>query len=29
MDAMAENDITNAIRHNISGYIPNLSPQDV
>ena len=29
MDAMAENDITNAIRHNISGYIHNLSPQDV
>lgn len=29
MDTMAENDITNAIRHNISGYIPNLSPQDV
>lgn len=29
MDAMAENDITNAIRHNISGYIPNLSPQDI
>ena len=29
MDAMAENDITNAIRHNISGYIPNLSSQDV
>lgn len=29
MDAMAENDITNTIRHNISGYIPNLSPQDV
>lgn len=29
MDAMAENDITNAIRHNISSYIPNLSPQDV
>lgn len=29
MDAMAENDITSAIRHNISGYIPNLSPQDV
>lgn len=29
MDSMAENDITNAIRHNISGYIPNLSPQDV
>lgn len=29
MDAMAENDITNAIRHNISGYIPSLSPQDV
>lgn len=29
MDTMAENDITNAIRHNISGYIPNLSPQDI
>lgn len=29
MDAMAENDITNAIRHNISGYIPNLSSQDI
>lgn len=29
MDAMAENDITNAIRHNISGYVPNLSPQDI
>lgn len=29
MDTMAENDITNAIRHNISSYIPNLSPQDV
>lgn len=29
MDTMAENDITNAIRHNISGYIPNLSSQDV
>lgn len=29
MDAMAENDITNAVRHNISGYIPNLSPQDI
>lgn len=29
MDAMAENDITNAIRHNISSYISNLSPQDV
>lgn len=29
IDTMAENDITNAIRHNISGYIPNLSPQDV
>ena len=29
MEAMAENDITNAIRHNISGYIPNLSPQDI
>lgn len=29
MDAMAENDITNAIRHNISSYIPNLSSQDV
>lgn len=29
MDAMAENDITSAIRHNISSYIPNLSPQDV
>lgn len=29
MDTMAENDITNAIRHNISSYISNLSPQDV
>lgn len=29
MDSMAENDITNAIRNNISGYVPNLSPQDV
>lgn len=29
MDAMAENDITNAIKNNISGYVPNLSPQDV
>lgn len=29
MDTMAENDITNAIRHNISSYIPNLSSQDV
>ena len=29
MDAMAENDITNAIRHNINGYIPNLSTQDI
>lgn len=29
MDSMTENDITNAIRNNIGGYIPNLSPQDV
>ena len=29
MDAMVENDITNAIKNNISGYVPNLSPQDV
>lgn len=29
MDTMAENDITNAIRNNIGGYVPNLSPQDV
>ncbi len=29
MDAMAENDITNAIKNNISGYVPNLSTQDV
>lgn len=29
MDSMAENDITNAIRNNIGGYVPNLSPQDI
>lgn len=29
MDVMAENDITNAIKNNISGYVPNLSPQDI
>lgn len=28
MDTMAENDITNAIKHNIRGYIPNISTQD-